>query len=363
MWMAVGKHDRFASLTLSRPLRDDGGSFDRRCPRRRTGEGPDPRDLQIPGPFQPVLRAAIDTFTQRRDLVLDPHVGGGTTLVEALALAGMPSASTSASSPSSSQGEDDDLPRQSSTSSRLGEARRHAIDIHGATDPFRRLCRARLLQASRPSVAVAPAEGDRAGHLVAQSSSARRVWNPSADAPCSGPRSGPSTAAASRPASTTSAPTSKPPPPAWSKVRAHSAPRSGATDRTGAKSKCSIAALPASKTIRATAGWRAPRLVVTSPPYPGVHVLYHRWQVDGRKETALPFMIAQQARWRGVSQYYTMGDRKYPELKTYFDNIRLDDVVGGGDGGRTHRSWCRWWRSPNRNGNCRVISKPWSRPD
>jgi hypothetical protein len=37
---------------------------------------------------------------------------------------------------------------------------------------------------------------------------------------------------------------------------------------------------------------RAPRLVVTSPPYPGVHVLYHRWQVDGRKEAPLPFMIA-----------------------------------------------------------------------
>jgi hypothetical protein len=35
-----------------------------------------------------------------------------------------------------------------------------------------------------------------------------------------------------------------------------------------------------------------PRLVVTSPPYPGVHVLYHRWQVDGRKETPAPFWIA-----------------------------------------------------------------------
>lgn len=31
------------------------------------------------------------------------------------------------------------------------------------------------------------------------------------------------------------------------------------------------------------------RIVLTSPPYPGVHVLYHRWQVDGRKETPAPF--------------------------------------------------------------------------
>jgi hypothetical protein len=38
--------------------------------------------------------------------------------------------------------------------------------------------------------------------------------------------------------------------------------------------------------------WMPPKLVLTSPPYPGVHVLYHRWQVDGRKETPLPFMIA-----------------------------------------------------------------------
>ena len=30
------------------------------------------------------MRAAIETFTSPGDLVLDPHVGGGTTLVEAL---------------------------------------------------------------------------------------------------------------------------------------------------------------------------------------------------------------------------------------------------------------------------------------
>jgi hypothetical protein len=64
-----------------------------------------------------------------------------------------------------------------------------------------------------------------------------------------------------------------------------------------------------------------PKLVITSPPYPGVHVLYHRWQVDGRKEAPLPFMIANKLDGAG-SSYYTMGDRKYPELKTYFDNVR-----------------------------------------
>ena len=67
-------------------------------------------------------------------------------------------------------------------------------------------------------------------------------------------------------------------------------------------------------------GLRAPRLVVTSPPYPGVHVLYHRWQVDGRKEAPLPFMIANKLDGSGGS-YYTMGDRKNPGLASYFENI------------------------------------------
>lgn len=66
---------------------------------------------------------------------------------------------------------------------------------------------------------------------------------------------------------------------------------------------------------------KKPKLIITSPPYPGVHVLYHRWQVDGRKEAPLPFMIANKLDGAG-SSYYTMGDRKFPELQTYFDNIR-----------------------------------------
>ena len=64
-----------------------------------------------------------------------------------------------------------------------------------------------------------------------------------------------------------------------------------------------------------------PKLVLTSPPYPGIHVLYHRWQVDGRKETPAPFWIANKLNGSGAA-YYTMGDRKAHELRTYFDNLR-----------------------------------------
>jgi hypothetical protein len=68
-------------------------------------------------------------------------------------------------------------------------------------------------------------------------------------------------------------------------------------------------------------GIRKPKLVLTSPPYPGIHVLYHRWQVDGRKETPAPFWIANKLDGSG-SAYYTMGDRQYPELATYFAQLK-----------------------------------------
>lgn len=57
------------------------------------------------------------------------------------------------------------------------------------------------------------------------------------------------------------------------------------------------------------------RLVLTSPPYPGVHVLYHRWQVQGRRETPAAFWIANTLDGNGAS-FYTFGDRK--ALESYF---------------------------------------------
>lgn len=66
---------------------------------------------------------------------------------------------------------------------------------------------------------------------------------------------------------------------------------------------------------------RRPKLVVTSPPYPGVHVLYHRWQVHGGRETPAPFWIAKKLDGDG-SSYYTMGDRKTHAAGKYFDELR-----------------------------------------
>ena len=59
-------------------------------------------------------------------------------------------------------------------------------------------------------------------------------------------------------------------------------------------------------------------LVVTSPPYPGIHMLYHRWQVNGRRETPAPFWIAG-CRDGRTSAYYNFYDRKRASDQQYFD--------------------------------------------
>jgi len=63
----------------------------------------------------------------------------------------------------------------------------------------------------------------------------------------------------------------------------------------------------------------APKLILTSPPYPGVHVLYHRWQIQGRRETSAPFWIADRLDGSGAS-FYTFGDRKQEGLTTYYEH-------------------------------------------
>ncbi len=65
---------------------------------------------------------------------------------------------------------------------------------------------------------------------------------------------------------------------------------------------------------------RAPSLVLTSPPYPGIHVVYHRWQIFGKRETPAPFWIANSLDGHGLT-HYTMGDRKQKMLSSYFKNI------------------------------------------
>lgn len=65
--------------------------------------------------------------------------------------------------------------------------------------------------------------------------------------------------------------------------------------------------------------------VVTSPPYPGVHILYGRWQINGRRETPLPLHIV------GSSEHlregdYTLHARREVDNGSYFE--RLDEIMG-----------------------------------
>lgn len=78
------------------------------------------------------------------------------------------------------------------------------------------------------------------------------------------------------------------------------------------------ATLASSRGLNRLAG-RA-RLVVTSPPYPGVHVLYHRWQVGGRAETPMPYWIADAQDGLGP-KHYTMGGRSLLGVDDYFRRI------------------------------------------
>jgi hypothetical protein len=63
-----------------------------------------------------------------------------------------------------------------------------------------------------------------------------------------------------------------------------------------------------------------PRLVLTSPPYPGVYVNYHRWKVRGRLETPLPYFLAAQRDGHGLA-FYTMAARSDPSQRTYFTRL------------------------------------------
>jgi DNA modification methylase len=67
--------------------------------------------------------------------------------------------------------------------------------------------------------------------------------------------------------------------------------------------------------------WLPAKLVLTSPPYPGVHVVYHRWQIMGRKETPAPFWLANQRDGAGES-HYLLGPRDEDELVTYYARLK-----------------------------------------
>lgn len=278
---------------------------------------------KYPARFSPTfVRAVIETFTKPGDLVLDPHVGGGTTLVEALAsgrdaigvdiseLAGfVAKVKTTVYS-------EEELATLDEWSKRVA----NAINIHKpstAVGDYARLgyykhldhpSRWRLRKAIEQSMAIAIRLGtprlESFGRCVIL-----RVAQWALDG-----RSKLTGVYEFRDFLKSTA---------TEMVEGARQLRAAVRANGGHRSMIEVINRSAAglEYERRMQGWRPPRLVVTSPPYPGVHVLYHRWQVDGRKEAPLPFMIANKLDGAG-SSYYTMGDRKNPELNSYFDAIR-----------------------------------------
>ncbi|MGQ0623246.1 MAG: DNA methyltransferase [Sporichthyaceae bacterium] len=110
----------------------------------------------------------------------------------------------------------------------------------------------------------------------------------------------------------------------------------------------------------------APRLVLTSPPYPGVYVNYHRWKLRGRLETPLPYFIAGQSDGHGLA-HYTMSARSDRSQGTYFRKLEaaftdmakvcdsatwLVQIVGFND---VHDQLDRYLATMNRAGFTEVI--------
>lgn len=278
---------------------------------------------KYPARFSPIfVRAAIEAFTERGDFCLDPHVGGGTTLVEALALGrnavgvDISTLAEFVSTAKTTIFTDADLRRLQSWHARIPDIidiRKPSVEISNYAErgyykhldhPTRWRIRKAIEQAIQSAIRL------REQKLEAF---ARCAILRTAQWALDGRKTLPS----------------------LEEFRI-ALGNTIAEMLVGAKELRDVVAnggsdLPTIEVInRSAAGLEtdarllnrsAPRLVLTSPPYPGVHVLYHRWQVDGRKEAPLPFMIANKLDGAG-SSYYTMGDRGHPGLKTYFDNIR-----------------------------------------
>lgn len=107
----------------------------------------------------------------------------------------------------------------------------------------------------------------------------------------------------------------------------HAASLAFGCSRHEVESKCRIlhsAAQEFSRRHVVRPGRGHPRLIVTSPPYHGVHILYHRWQVQGRKETSAPYWLSG-CRDGKPASHYTFGPRLRRNgnalQSEYFDNV------------------------------------------
>lgn len=278
---------------------------------------------KYPARFSPkFVRAAIEAFSKPGDLIFDPFMGGGTTLVEAIAL-GRHALGTDISSLATFVTEvkttilnDREFARLEQWVKRLPDR----IDMHRHTAHFgsyaeggyyRHLNSAKTWRL-RKAIEQAIASAMRLGSPKLEAF-ARCVVLRTAQWALDARKRLPSIAEFRARLAVFASEMLVGARELRAAIEAHhsSAP-------TASCLNLAVSDIAASATIRRSP---KPRLVLTSPPYPGIHVLYHRWQVDGRKETPAPFWIADKLDGAG-SAYYTMGDRKVEALETYFTQLQ-----------------------------------------
>ena len=275
---------------------------------------------RYPARFSPKLvRAVIDTFTQPGDLVLDPFVGGGTTLVESLVSgrdaigADISSLATFVSEVKTTLYSDEELARLARWATRVQdnfsiwtsvkrddtyEEAGYTKHLDGSNTWRLKRCIEFVLDSAKKL------RDDRLGAF------ARCVTLRTAQWALNGRKKLPSIDDF-RDMIVKDA-----------RIMIEGARElRSAVEVLGIKStiRCVNRTTDGLETDALFAKQKTPKLVVTSPPYPGVHVLYHRWQVDGRKETPAPFWIANRLDGDGAA-YYTMGART-AQLKSYFANL------------------------------------------
>lgn len=277
---------------------------------------------RYPARFSPKLvRAAVEAFTDPGDLVLDPFVGGGTTLVEAMVSgrqaigADISSLATFVSEVKTTIYEEEELARLEQWAEGVADGihiwepaeRSHYFEENGYTRHLDSLANWRLKKAIEQVMTTA-----------------RRLWPQRLEdfARCVLLRTSQWALNGRKRLPTIDDFRAMLFTDAMAMIAGARELREAVLQAGHGKAQvlCLNCATKGLESHAAFVGRQRPRLVVTSPPYPGVHVLYHRWQVDGRKETPAPFWIANRLDGDGAA-YYTMGSRT-KELNSYFANLK-----------------------------------------
>ncbi|HKZ09718.1 MAG TPA: DNA methyltransferase [Rhodanobacteraceae bacterium] len=283
---------------------------------------------RYPARFSPALvRAAIHAFTEPGDLVLDPFVGGGTTLVEALA-GGRHGIGTDISALATFVS---DVKTTIYTEPELRKLRRWADRVIQCIDMS---VRADVHEMYGDSGYLRHLNGVKTWRLrnaTAQAlTSARRLKNVRLEkfARCAVLRTAQWALDGRKVLPSVSGFRIKLREHAEEMINGSEELARIADERKGAMIYCLQRATQGLELESVFQNGRKPRLVIMSPPYPGVHVLYHRWQIHGGKETPAPFWIANRLDGDGAA-YYTMGDRKMHAHSTYFVMLRsaLDSIA------------------------------------